>query len=401
MKILFLCSALLAFGPASPAQTGFVHASGKQLIGTDGKPLLLRGINLGNWFVNEGYMFRFENGPQSAREIDALFRDLAGPDATDQFWRAWRDTYISRGDIDWIRKAGFNSVRIPLHHALFVENGAGFPVLDRAIRWCKDAGLFVILDLHAAPGGQTGANIDDSWGYPWLYDTPEAQQETLSLWRRLATRYRDEPTVLGYDLLNEPIPTLPYLQKYNAMLEPLYKRIVAAIREVDRNHVVILGGAQWDSNFSVFGPPFDSNAMYTFHKYWMEPNRASIQEYLDFRDRYNVPIWLGESGENTDEWIAKFRTLLEENGVGWCFWPYKKMDQTSSPVTFARPVYWDEIVTYAKIPGGVGELDKRAKARPPVEHVQAAFTDLLKQIRFENRRVNDGYLKALGLQTVR
>ena len=94
--------------------------NGKQLIGTDGKPLLLRGINLGNWFVNEGYMFRFENGPQSARELDALFRDLAGPDAADQFWRTWRDTYISREDINLIRSAGFNSVRIPLHHALFI-----------------------------------------------------------------------------------------------------------------------------------------------------------------------------------------------------------------------------------------------------------------------------------------
>src|SRR5581483_570457 len=121
--------------------------------------------------------------------------------------------------------------------------------------------------------------------------------------------------VLGYDLLNEPIPPLPYLQKYNAALEPLYKRITTAIRLVDPNHVVILGGA-----------PFDPNAMYTFHKYWMEPNRASIQEYLDFRDRYNVPVWLGESGENNDDWIAKFRTLLEQNGIGWCFWPYKKME---------------------------------------------------------------------------
>jgi hypothetical protein len=161
---------------------------------------------------------------------------------------------------------------------------------------------------------------------------------------------------------------------------------------------VILGGAQWDTNFKVLGPPFDSNAMYTFHKYWMEPTRASIQPYLDFRDRYNAPVWLGESGENTDECIAQFRRVLEENGVGWCFWPYKKMDQSSSVVTFGRPVYWDEVVNYAKLPGGVGELDKRPKERPPVEHAQAALTDLLKQIRFENRRVNAGYVKALGMR---
>jgi len=397
VKLLIVLSALLAAASSAAGQPGFVRVNGKELIGVDGKPLMLRGINLGNWFVPEGYMFRFDHGPQSAREIDALFRDLAGHDATDRFWREWRDNYISRADIDLIRKAGFNSVRIPLHHALFVENGAGFATLDRAVRWCKDAGLLVILDLHAAPGGQTGTNIDDSWGYPWLFESAKAQEETIALWRRIALRYRNEPAVLGYDLLNEPIPHFAYLRKYDSALEPLYKSITAAVREVDKNHIVILGGAVWDSNFKVFGAPFDSAAMYTFHKYWTEPTKAVIQDYLDFRDRYNVPIWMGESGENNDDWIAKFRGVLEVNRVGWCFWPYKKMDQTSSVVTFARPVYWDEIVAYAKFPGGVGELDKRPTARPSVEHAQAALADLLKQIRFENRRVNEGYLKALGM----
>ena len=161
--------------------------------------------------------------------------------------------------------------------------------------------------------------------------------------------------------------------------------------------MVILGGAQWDSNFKVFGPPFDRNSMYTFHKYWTEPTQKVIQEYLDYRDRYGVPIWMGESGENSDEWIGKFTHTLEENQVGWCYWPYKKMDQTSSVVTFARPSHWDEIVAYAKLPGGAGEAEKRAASRPSTADAQEALNDLLKQIRFENRRVNQGYLQALGL----
>ena len=379
------------------AQSGFVRVQGKELTGPDGKVLLLRGINLGNWLVPEGYMFRFEHGPQSAREIDLLFRDLAGPEATDRFWREWRENYITQGDIEFIRKAGFNSVRIPLHHALFVEGGPGFPLLDRAIRWCKDAGVLVILDLHAAAGGQTGTNIDDSLGYPWLFESPKAQEETVDLWRRLASRYKDEPAVLGYDLLNEPIPHFPHLQQYNQALEPLYKRLVAAVREVDKNHVVILGGAQWDSNFKVFGPPFDAKSMYTFHKYWTEPSQKVIQEYLDYRDRYNVPVWLGESGENNYEWIAKFTRTLEDSHVGWCYWPYKKMDQTSSIVTFARPAYRDEIMAYAKQMGSVGDAEKRAASRPSIAKTQEALNDLIKQIRFENRRLNQGYLQALGL----
>ncbi|HAF21421.1 MAG TPA: glycosyl hydrolase family 5, partial [Blastocatellia bacterium] len=95
------------------------------------------------------------------------------------------------------------------------------------------------------------------------------------------------------------------------------------IREVDRNHIIFLGGAQWDTNFKVFGTPFDDKVAYTFHKYWMDVNQQAIQEYLDFRDKHNVPVWMGESGENTDEWIGSFRTLLELNNIGWCFWPYK------------------------------------------------------------------------------
>ena len=197
--------------------------------------------------------------------------------------------------------------------------------------------------------------------------------------------------------MNEPIPQFPRLQKYNERLEPLYKRITAAIRTVDNHHVVILGGARWDSDFKVFGPPFDGNVMYTFHKYWTAPKQEVIQDYLDFRDRYNVPIWLGESGENKDEWIEQFVRMLEDNQVGWCFWPYKKMEKTSAVVSFAQPAHWAEVVEYAKMPGNSGDTEKRIAARPTLEHSREALQDLLRKISFENCRINPGYLKALGV----
>ena len=217
------------------------------------------------------------------------------------------------------------------------------------------------------------------------------------MWQRIARHYANEPTVLGYDLLNEPIPHYPELQRYNGDLVPLYRRIVAAIRQVDRNHVVILGGAQWDSNFKVFGPPFDANAMYTFHKYWTAADVSVIREYLDFRDKYHVPIWLGESGENKDEWIASFVNTLEDNHVGWCFWPYKKMDSASSVVTFDRPGHWDTVIKLAAMTPGTGNAEKRIATRPSPEEAQAIFDDLLAKVQFANERVNDGYVRALRL----
>jgi hypothetical protein len=396
---IFLSIILVLFSSHTAiAQRGFVHASGGDLVDSGNKPLMLRGINLGNWFESEGYMFHFDGGPQSPREIEDLTAELIGPQKAAAFWREWRDDYIAEADIDRIKKEGFNSVRVPIHWKFFESDDAeGFRLLDRLVQWARRDGIYVIIDLHCAPGGQTGTNIDDSGGYPWLYSSAEAQAYTIAIWRRIAAHYNNEPTVLGYDLLNEPIPNFPQLEQFNKNLEPFYRRLSEAIRKVDRNHVLILGGAQWDSNFKIFGPPFDSNVMYTFHKYWTAPDVSVIREYLDFRDRYHVPIWLGESGENKDEWIAAFTKTLEENHVGWCFWPYKKMDATSSVVTFDRPDHWDEIVKFAALPTGTGNAEKRIAARPSAEHIQAAFDDLLKKVLFDSERVNEGYVKALGL----
>ncbi len=94
---ILIAAALLA--AAMPAANRFVHTDGKHLIAPDGSKLLLRGINLGNWLVPEGYMFHFDKGPASYREITAVFNDLIGPDETARFWKQYRDIYITEADI--------------------------------------------------------------------------------------------------------------------------------------------------------------------------------------------------------------------------------------------------------------------------------------------------------------
>ena len=398
-----LAIVLLSLAPSvAGGQTRFVTTRGKEFVSPDGKPLLLKGINLGNWLLPEGYMFKFK-ATNSPRLIQAAISELVGEDKARQFWKTYRDNYIAREDIHFIKQSGFNSVRIPFSFRLFVSDGTvprlegpGYELLDRVVDWCRSEGVYVILDMHAAPGGQTGDNIDDSWGYPFLFESRESQELTVNLWRKLAARYRNQSTVIGYDLLNEPIA--PYFDtgSLNTRLEPLYREIVKAIRDVDRNHIVFLGGAQWDTNFKSFGPPFDAKLAYTFHKYWMPVKQEAIQEYLSFGEKYNVPVWMGESGENTDEWIDAFRKLLEGHDIGWCFWPYKKLNATSCIVSINPPDDWEAIIAFAEGPRAT--FEEVRKHRPPKEKVEKALSDYLERIRFANCRINRGYLKALGLK---
>ena len=396
-RLLRLPLLLLALTFQASAQ--FAHTDHQQLVDSAGKPLLLRATNLGNWLVPEGYMWLLEGGPQSPSEIRGLVSELLGPEGSAAFWQKYRENYITREDIALLHRAGFNAIRVPLPYSLFESDDAeAFKLLDRLIVWSRAEDLYVILDLHAAPGGQTGTNIDDSVGYPWLYQSPQEQEQLVAIWRRLATHYRDEPAVLGYDLLNEPIPDYPKLAPLNSLLEPLYKKLSGEIRKIDAHHILFLGGAQWDGNFSVFGKPFDANVAYTFHKYWTAPDESVLRQYIDFRERYDVPIWLGESGENTDAWIAQFVNALEKNNIGWAFWPYKKMEKASAVVSIVAPADWGRIVEFAKLPRDTGHAEERLKARPEQETITRVFAALLESIRLQNCRVNEGYLRALGMK---
>ncbi len=380
---------------------GFVGTQGKEIVGPDGNPLALRGINLGNWLVPEGYMFKFDSA-SSPRMINDVLCELVGTQEANTFWKEYRDTYITLEDIQFIKTLGLNSVRVPFNWRLFLSDGdpvswsgPGFEMLDRVVGWCRDAGVWVILDMHCAPGGQTGDNIDDSWGYPYLYESPKNQELTVELWKKIAARYSDEPIVIGYDLLNEPIATYFDQNKLNRYLEPLYKSIVAAIRSVDANHIVFLGGAQWDTNFGVFGPPFDRKVVYTFHKYWCDTTQSMIQEYVDFRERYNVPIWMGESGENTNEWIRSWRTLQDHNNIGWCFWPFKKMDSSRGIVSIIPPQQWNTIVRFAN--ASRSSYKSVRQSRPDVQLVKQVLKGYLEAARLKNCRLNRGYVESLGL----
>jgi len=380
----------------------FITVKGRDIIGADGKPFLIKGTNLGNWLVPEGYMFKFKNTNSPGR-IAEVIAQLIGPEAATEFWKKYLDTYITQKDIHFLKSIGVNSIRIPFNYRLFTnedylganDSSRGFTMLDRVIDWCKKENVFVILDMHCAPGGQTGDNIDDSYGYPFLFQSQSCQDKALHIWKKIAKRYSKETIVIGYDLLNEPVAHYFDTNELNPLVEPFYKTLVAEIRKVDKNHIMFLGGAQWNTNFKIFGAPFDSKLVYTFHKYGDQPNLGSIQRFIDFRDKYNVPIYIGETGENTDEWIGTFRKLLEANNIGWHFWPYKKIDSPKNIMSVKVPALYDSLIHYAESPK-INYKDIRSLAPKNREEIKQLLNALLNNCLFDNCQPNLGYIQALG-----
>lgn len=375
-----------------------------QIIDENGNPIHLRGTNLGNWLVPEGYMFK-TGKVSSPTKINELFTELIGPDSTKVFWQKYLDRYITHEDIKYLKAIGCNHIRLPFHYKLFTDEtymgtqNAGFTYFDKVLDWCRQEKLYVLLDMHCAPGGQTGDNIDDSAGYPWLYFSKSSQDLMSDIWVKIADRYKDDPIIIGYDVVNEPFAHyfLEEIPDFNHRLFSLYKRMVADIRKVDSKHSIFLNGSVWAGNFEVFEEILDDNIVYEFHKYWFDINQESIQKYLDFRDKHQVPIYIGETGENTDEWVQEFRILLDKNDVNWAFWPYKKMDNTRGIMNFEMPEDYELISNYAA--ADRSSYQSVREHMPDRVKVQKALNLYLNNCIYPHCFENKGYIKALGFMT--
>lgn len=370
---------------------GFVHRDGDQVVDGFGEPVLLRGMGLGNWLLPEGYMWGIEPpGPLSAREIEAFVSELVGPERAELFWREFRDRFIGEDDIARIAAEGMNHVRLPINSRLVMdEDGAlqpaGVALIDRLIGWCRVHGLWVVLDLHGAPGGQTGTNIDDSpHGVPELFASSRYLELTISLWRQLARRYSDETVVAGYDLLNEPLPD-EFDALYRAELVELYRELTTAIREVDQSHMIIYEGTHWSTNWSIFTEVWDANSMLSFHKYWSPPDRPSIQRFIDIAESLGLPIYMGEGGENNLDWIQTAFQLYEDCNISWCFWPWKKIETLTSPCSVNAPAGWQKVVAYGRT----------KVAKPGDEEASRVLTELNQAVAFSESRYQPEVVRAL------
>ena len=382
LVIPLLVVGLASLTPSLSAK-GFLRTQGYDIVDESGKKVLLRGVGLGNWLLPEGYMWKFGDEGDRPRKIEKIVSDLIGTEKANEFWKAFRQHYISEADIQRIKELGFNSVRPALNARRFLTEGddpvyveEGFTLLDNLIDWCRKHDLYVIIDMHGAPGGQTGANIDDSpQDLPELFMDVKNQDRLVDLWVKIAQRYKDEPTVAAYDLLNEPLPQRTgAAEKYKHLVEPLYRRITAAIRKVDSRHMITLEGVDWSNDWSIFSEPFDDNVFYQFHYYcWNRPDHLNdISRFISQRERLNTPIWVGETGEKNNAIYWATTQYFEAHNIGWSFWPWKKMDTTNTPYSIHKPDEWDQIVAYS-----------RGQGKPTRDEAEQAFEQLLENIKLD------------------
>lgn len=371
---------------------GFLDVKDGKLVNGDGEEIILSGWGLGNWMLCEGYMWLSKsNRFDRPRRIEAVVEEVAGKDYAAKFWPRFRENYITEADMRRMSEIGYNSVRIPLNSRLFMEEGEGitwvdegFNLLDKCLDWCEKYKLYAFIDLHGAPGGQTGANIDDSIDdVPRLFLDQSNFDKGIALWKKIAERYKDRWIVGGYDLLNEPIrPSYSEKQKNFDYLVPrlieFYEKTTAAIREVDDKHVLSIEGHHWSTENNVFCKKYDDKMILHFHRYGVVPDKSSLEKYIKTAQRWNIPLWLGETGENMPEWFAALYPLCEQLGIGYNVWPWKKMDNKNSPCSVKKPEGWDELLAYTE--GG---------AHPGYARAREILDSYLENMKFENCEYNE------------
>lgn len=376
-----------------------LSVSGKDIVDSSGKPYILKGMGLGGWMLQEGYMLQTTSFANPQHQIRARIAELIGEEATQEFYDGWLANHVRKIDIDSLASWGFNSVRLPMHYNLFTlpieeepvagENTwleVGFALTDSLIKWCKANEMHIVLDLHAAPGGQgQDAGISDyDTSKPSLWESEANRAKTVALWRRIAERYVDEPIIAGYDLINEPNWPLDG----NTLLRELYEDITTAIREVDQNHIIFIEGNWFANDFTGLTPPWDDNMVYSPHKYWSINDQASIQWVLDIREQHNIPLYLGETGENSNTWFRDAIKLFDTHHIGWAWWPMKKIESIAGPLSVTKSEDYQTLLNYWSDGG----------TQPSEEFAKTTLTQLIEDLKLENSRYQKDVIDAMFRQ---
>ncbi len=338
-----------------------------RLVKADGEEVRLRGTCVGGWMNMENFINGYPGTEHSLRDVMA---GVLGEAKARFFFGRLLDYFLAEEDLVFLKELGVNLVRLPLNYRHFESDREpfvyledGFQRLDRALSWCEKYGIYAILDLHSVQGWQnTDWHCDNSSRHTFFWRNRHFQERFLALWREFARRYRGNPAVAGYNLMNEPLTNAPrgrFSSEYAPdwpVMNAVYREAVEAIRAIDGEHVIFLEGDYFSQLFAGLEEPFAPNLVYSSHNYtkagfgpgpypgrcgddesrWDREKQAEVfldSEGVRFARAHDVPLWVGEFGSvyngPAGEIPDRLRALddqisvFEEHGAHWTTWTYK------------------------------------------------------------------------------
>ena len=377
LAVLFLpCGSSSAWWLKRPEKSPdlpFLHTQGTYIVDDTGHPVALRGVNIGSWLLIEPWMLQLDgqDGIESEKDIWDLMEKRFGPETKLDLIRTHRMNFFTEEDVRRIATLGLNCIRVPVWWRAVAdpEYGGDFSWLDSCIQWCAKNHIYVILDLHGAPGGQsTESRIVGEHSQGALWTDARFRQETIMWWKQIAQRYADEPGVAGFDLLNEA-----YTVDQMDTLVGFYDELVNAIRSVDTRHILFIQDGLL--GFDFLPKPQDmgwTNVVYSFH-YYPKDTLAGINDPSSFFFRHamaglydGVPVNVGEfnSMQLDRGGISAFQRsceVFDYYGWSWNFWSYKVLNRN-------RDYNWGLYGDSAKSPPNL--------RHDSLEAIRSAFTSM-------------------------
>lgn len=354
-----------------------VNKKGK-LVNEDGEKIVLNGVNIGNWLLWETWMGFVPEYTEDWAHYDTLevLTERFGEEKTAEIEKTFMDNFITEDDIAQIEKLGFNCVRVPFWYRNFMNedgtwlttnhnNNPGFQRLDWLIEICEKYGIYIILDMHGAPGGQSKNHSTGKAGRNELYEVKEKMDTCVELWTTIAERYKDNEVIAVYDLLNEPQNNSGYTGDYSweagtpeaaSQTNKAYDILYKAIRKTDENHIISFEGI-WSTE--VLPNPEEcgyENVMYQLHIYDTDRNMINyrVNELRKIRKNWNVAVYNGEYNNGENEYFAQM--LYKFCDINRTKWNYKTFNAGSQWGIFNQNVSridiktasYDEILEYVK-----------------------------------------------------
>ena len=331
--------------------TGFVQAVGSNLYDGNGNILTLKGVNLGNWFVQECYMSvvdvgDFDTGIYTQKRAEEAMR--ANPNLTEEQIQALYDlymnTYITEEDFAEIAAVGLNTVRINFTWMNLTKDGKilkedAFRYLDFALEMCEKYGLYAILDLHGAIGSQNQDFHSGDDAQFDLFGNEENRRMTVELWRTIAERYRDRDVIAGYDLLNEARRAAG---KYGGRITTdFYDELYQAVRGVDQSHMIFIEYFTFPIHGSRVKNYDWENVCLEYHIYNNTPlsQKMCLMFYNALHNLMgsHMPVFIGEwnAWDSERDWNESM-DYFESLGWSYASWAYKTNRYSYREITGAH-----------------------------------------------------------------